>query len=278
MNANIKGGKPKAGEEEPSDPVHVKLQIAYHPTGIGSNLFHIILKQSRNNSNDKTPRHSLLANMGSEKSNMLKSTKEANHWPQVLSLLIAHGQTHVVQRTCQTKPADMNRESAPGTTIFIPAWAWKPARLATSSHIWPTTCESWSGMIRLDGIEMRLELFGFDHIWNMLNISYLKYIISEFWILLVCNSALTCFDTILVKSSQHDPTNVCTSMLISWTFCSYKPPTPYKRSIQLGFFTHNPMALGNITNPANMKFHFSDLKAGNQEIIQQEISGDFCKL
>lgn len=79
MSEDIKGVRPKAGEEEPSDPVHVKLQIAYHPTGIGSNLFHIVLKQSRNNSNDKTPRHSLLANMGSEKSNILKPTREANH-------------------------------------------------------------------------------------------------------------------------------------------------------------------------------------------------------
>ena len=175
--------------------MHVKLQIAYHPTSIGSNLFHIILTQSpKHNSNDKTPRHSFLANMGSEKSNILKPTREANHWPQVLSLLIAHGQTHVVQRTCQTKAADMNHEPAPGTTIFIPAWAWKPAGLATSSHIWPTTCESWSGMNRLDGIKMRLELVGFDHTFGM-NVTFIWDISQYISILLVCNSALKCFDT-----------------------------------------------------------------------------------
>ena len=58
-------------------------------------------------------------------------------------------------------------------------------------------------------------------------------------------------------------------------------------SINLGPIRINSsrMALGNITNPANMKFHFSDLDQGNQKklgwnktipTIQQEISIDFC--
>ena len=68
-----------------NSPVHVKLQIAYHATGIGSNLLHIILRPSRKgNSNDKTP-HSLLANMGSEKSIVLKQSRESDHWPQMFS-------------------------------------------------------------------------------------------------------------------------------------------------------------------------------------------------
>ncbi len=87
-----------------NSPVHVKLQIAYHATGIGSNLLHIILRPSRKgNSNDKK---NLIAHLPtwvqrnpSSWNNQENQTIDHKCFP----LLIAHGQTHVVQRTCHFK-------------------------------------------------------------------------------------------------------------------------------------------------------------------------------